>query len=640
MKHFNLFFFFFFFASLALSQTLLQVNGNEIDVDTFKRAYEQSERPANYSEESVNDYLQLFIAYQVKLAEAREKGIPELQEVQEEIAGYENQLVKNELDKQMMNDLIDEAYERLQEEICASHILIHVKRNPSPIDTSLAYKQALKLREQLTNGASFGQLAQKHSADIDTKFDQGNMGCFTALQLSSYHLENAIYQLEEGELSMPVRTRFGYHIIQVNERRKTHGLVAATQLFARANNTQSKAESLMAKQVIQKAHRQLKNGVEFSVVRDSLLNYRDTLEVSADAIDWFSVGTYESDFENAVFSISEPGKYSEPVQTSLGWHVFRLDNQKPLPTKEEMRERLVIKIKQDERYFKAKLAYSESLKQDYQFEKNNENIQLFIEQVARGIDIPGWQIPSIYDLNNQFFTIGEQQVSAKDFVDYVKKEHANGHFHSFSHYYNSFESEHLLTHHKQELIQSDSALSLLLNDFRNGIILFRLMEEELWSEEKRNEDAIQQFFRENKTKYSSPDELLLSVYTIDEDDGRTKRKLQRAFRKGTVERTVTELNNRERNAVRVTEKKLTLDDAEKIDTDLTTIGEYVKQENEETIAFLQSKQIIPGAPKTFSEVKSEVMMDFQKETEQEWIDRLKERHPVRINEEVLQTLYR
>lgn len=631
----------FFFAISSFAQTLFNVDGEDVSVSEFKRMYQKSNPDGDFSEESVKNYLELYVKYKLKLKEAEAKGYYQNPEVLREIAMYEEKLIQNEFDKEMMNELIAEVRNRLQEELCARHILIHLKRRPSPEDTLIAYNWSMRVRERLLNGSSFEKQAKIESADIDTKFNGGDLGCFTALQLSSYDLENALYKMRKGEISMPIRTRSGYHIIRLDDRRPTKGFVKATQLFVRANKTQKEEFNVEAKQLIDYAYAQLNAGEKFNdVSAEFLLQENENLEVSKDAIDWFSVGSYESTFENGIFSLAKKGDYSKPIQTSLGWHIFRLDGQKDLPKFEDIESNIRDMIQEDERYFKSKMRYSERLKQKYSFEKNEENVDLFIKQVARGIDIKGWQIPTIYDLNSDFFTIDSTRVfSARQFVNYVKEQHHQDHFHSFDYYYKNFESNNLLQYHKENMVKKSPELKALMKEYRDGIILFNLMEKELWSEKKIKDDDVKTYYQENVTQYKHPDQVKVRVYKLPTSETKKVKKLVKYLKANKGEYMIRKLNSPSK-VIDISDDYLTASEAKELGITPTKIGSYARKKGGDYITFYKNEKFQPGGFRDFSAVKSKVILDYQKKKEDSWISDLKKKYKVDINEQSLSNLYK
>lgn len=638
MKKQILLFFCFIALGSAYSQTILTVNGEDVSKDEFVYMFKKSNPDVDFTKDNVNEYFDLFTNYKLKLAEAKAQGIDQDPEVLREIALYEDKLIQSELDKEMMNELLQQAKTRLQEEICASHLLVDLRSNPEPIDTALAYKKAMKLRDRILAGEDFGYLVEKNSADIETKFSDGNLGCFTTLQLSSYDLENKIYSLRKGELSMPFRSRDGYHIIKINDRRPTNGMVKATQLFARSNNTQSDEQNELARKAINEAYAQLRNGEDLTDAYQTLLDYKDDIAVSRDNIDWFTVGTYEADFENGIFSLKEEGDFSKPIKTSLGWHIFKLDERKPLPEFEKIEGAMRDKIMEDERYFKSKIKFADRIKRKYDFEKNQENVDLFVKQVASGISIEGWIIPTIYDLNSEFFTIGKKVYTARQFVNYVKEQHHLENYRTFYYYYNSFESNNLLNYHKQNLVAKDKELSNLMKEYHNGIVLFNLMEKELWNTEP-SENELKEFYDEHRSEYRESNEVVARQYTVDKSKSSTINKLKRLLDRGKGEYAIKRLNRRA-NVVDISERILLENEALIDGVDLTEIGNYATINEGDKLVFLRSEKINAGQPLDFKDAKSEVLSNVQHLKEMEWIDKMKEKHQFTVNKAVLESLYK
>jgi len=631
---------FLLFALSSNAQVLFTIDGEDVEVDEFKRMYEKSQVDDDdkYTKESVKEYVDLYIRYKLKLKEASDLGIDEDPEVLREIAMYEDQLVRNEFDKNVMNDLVEEAKTRLQEEICMRHILIDIPgRYKGTADTIYSYNQAVKVRDQLLNGNNFEELAKKTSRDMETKFIGGDLGCFTTLQLKNYQLENAAYKLRKGQISMPIRTSLGYHIIEVTDRRGSNGLVSATQLFIRSNNTLPAEEQAQARLVINEARTKLNAGEEFSDVA-AWLREQEDLESSVDNIPEFMVGSYEAAFENAIFDLRKVDDVSAPIKTSLGWHIFKLNSKRDLPTFEQMESNIRDKIMEDDRYAKARLKFGEEIKRAYDYEKVDSVVNKFARNVAPGISIEGWQTPSGFNYNQPFFKIGDRLYTARQFVTYVKDEHSLEKFRDFETFYNNFETMKLMDYHKHNLVETDPEMKALMKEFRDGIILFNMMEQEFWQSETVDESVLASFYNNNKESYRKPDVVRFKTYST--PSNKAANKVSELLNKGKSDNSIRKLEKKFKTGIAIGSTEMNIEDA------VDQFGKKVDEPNSITKSKGEGQHIVmvtqgvqQGDYKPFESVKQKVQADYQDALEKEWMQELKEKYAVEINESVYQSLH-
>jgi len=628
----------FLVSSMSMSaQTLFSVDGEDTSVAEFKKMYEKNSTEADnlYSKESLDKYVDLFVNFKLKLKEAEDQKLAENPFVKSEIKEYENRLIQSTFDKAIMQDLVEEAYQRSKEEVCISHIVFNVRTNAGQKEADEVYKQAMKVRESLLNGGDFRAAVVRYSTDYDSKPDGGDLGCFTALQVSIYEIENAAYGLQVGEISKPVRTYLGYHLIRLNDRRPASGMVSASQIFVRSNEKMDKEDQDAALSTIYAAHNKLKSGSKFSEVV-SEYSEDDSSKRSGGKLDPFSVGTYEAAFEKGIFDLRAEGDYSEPIKTSVGWHIFKLDKKEEMPSFKDREAELRSEILQDVRYEMSRKEYGNSLKKKYNYEQDEEAVGFFRKEAAPGITIEGWQVPTIVPLSDPFFTIGDRAYTGSNFVNYVRREHTSGRFLSFTRFYENFESDALLNYHREKMIETDPDLSALLTEYRDGIVVFNLMEKEVWAPEKTSDERLEAYYNENVERYNRPDQV--AVRSLTAGDTRTAKKLKRLLRKGDASYGLTSFLSGNNNVI---EEKilLTRNEAKIGGKDLWRLGESVSRINSEgKMEFLTSLKLEAGERNEFSDIKGSITADYQKVVESNWINELRSKYPVILNEAVLESL--
>jgi hypothetical protein len=215
---FSLFFFAAYSSGRGGDSVLLVVHDREISKEEFLYHYYKNYQALN--RQNLEEYLELFINFQLKIAQAREEGMDRSIGFINELTEYRLQLAAPYLtDKVKEQEFVQEASERFTSEIKANHILFKLDPGALPEDTLKSYTEAIQIRHRILEGESFEQLALAISGDPVVVREGGKPGYFTAFE-TAYPFETAVYKLSPGEISMPVRTNFGYHLIQLADRRK------------------------------------------------------------------------------------------------------------------------------------------------------------------------------------------------------------------------------------------------------------------------------------------------------------------------------------------------------------------------------------------------------------------------------------
>jgi len=371
-------FFFLFFLLIVFIQSPQSQNNNEILLTIhdrkitkaeFERIYRKNNRNSSIiDKKSLEEYLDLFINFKLKVIEAKELGLDITASFIKEFEGYRKQLAKPYLiDNKTNEELISEAYKRIKQEVRASHILIRVDINATPEDTLFAYNKTLNIRERLLEGEPFEIVAKRTSDDPSVKNNGGDLGYFTAFQMP-YSFETAAYNTNVSELSMPVTTRFGYHIIKVTDKRVAQGQIKVAHILLTVSQGAKQEEKEKARKKIVDIYEQLKNDEDFGELAKKYSEDPGTAKNGGE-LPWFGVGRIMvREFENAAFALKKNGDISGPVRTSVGWHIIKRIDKKEIESFDEMKTQLENKISKDERALISKMSFIQKLKREYKNE--------------------------------------------------------------------------------------------------------------------------------------------------------------------------------------------------------------------------------------------------------------------------------
>ena len=315
----------------------------------------------------------------LKVADAITLGYDSSKEFKTELSGYRNQLSQTYLtDTKTRENLLRKAYQRSLTDINAWHILIALGPDPSPADTLMeAWQKASDIRERIVKGESFEIVARGASDDPSVKMNGGNLGYFTVFQMIM-PFEDAAYALKKGEISEPVRTPYGYHIIKVSDKRPSKGRIKVAHIMKAVPPGTGEAEAKQAEYEINNIYKMLQEGESFRELAKKYSDHKESAGKGGE-LEWFGTGEIISAFSEAAFSLRDTGSYTKPVHTIYGWHIIKLLDRKPPGTFEESKSYLESKINQSYLNSISKKSFVEKLKKEYKFQINPDAYNWFVQ---------------------------------------------------------------------------------------------------------------------------------------------------------------------------------------------------------------------------------------------------------------------
>ncbi|MCB0510593.1 MAG: peptidylprolyl isomerase, partial [Bacteroidetes bacterium] len=339
------------FAQNLDDETLFTVAGKEVKVKDFVRVYTKNNinNQADFSKASLEDYLNLFVNFKLKVLEAENLKMDTIKSIQNELRTYQKQLAQNYInDKEVSEDLVKEAYERSKVEVDVSHILIRwPKEFPTSADSLNTLKAIKAIKKQVT-AANFNKLAKEKSQDPSAKENEGRLGFLTVLQ-TVYPFENAMYTTPVGSISEPVASQFGYHLVLVHATRPTRGKMRTAHLFIKSKETDNEEKQANAKKKIDEIYKELVSGaIDFDAAvqkysEDSKTKFQNGL------LPELSSGEMIPSFADVAFSLEKDGDFSEPVQTPIGWHIIKRISKTDIKDYEEASNELEKRVERDSR---------------------------------------------------------------------------------------------------------------------------------------------------------------------------------------------------------------------------------------------------------------------------------------------------
>jgi len=615
-------------ASEAANPLLFTVGDSAIHANEFLYVYRKNNAQLDsaFTREDVGEYLGLYEDFKVKIMEAYARGYDTLAEYRNELATYTDQLKEPYLTESRITDvLMQEAFDRTREEIRASHILIRFPNNPSPEDTLKAYNKISTVQSLARQGLSFDSLAVRYSEDPSVGENGGDLGYFTSMQMV-YPFESAAYSTPVGEISSITRTRFGYHILKVTDRRPATGKVVVSHIMLR-----QRADSVAVRNRIFEIHEMAKGGVEW----DQLVKeYSEDVNSKSrgGVINPFGVGQAPLTFQEAAFSLSNPGDISDPVETQYGWHIIRLVEKRPLPDFDELKSSIERRISQDERARLGKEYLVERLKAEWGYSEDPGAMDM----VAALAD----SASSEADYSKRVFSIGDKQVTLKDFMTYLEADSAESTAAPkiyLAQQYEEFKSGEIMRWEEVHLEEKYPEYRMLLREYREGILYFKLMEEEIWN--RASEDSVGQraFYESHKDRYRGEPWASATVYAM--RDSASASFLESEIRNNTdVMSRLDSLSASLETTILPVEVSWERGDNSPWQEIPQEIGVYCENIMDKWYV-VEVTDVNPDGLRPFARTRGQVISDYQQYLEKEWVKQLKEKYPVKRNEKGVAFIY-
>ncbi|MDZ4824722.1 MAG: peptidylprolyl isomerase [Flavobacteriales bacterium] len=620
------------------SPVILTVDNYAITLEEFENIYRKNNRDSAITQQSLDEYMELFINFKLKVAAARENGLDTVKKFIQELEGYRGQLARPYLtDSDLLNDLVNEAYQRQTEEIRASHILIKVEQDAAPEDTLRAFQKIIALRERVVRGEDFTQIArgQDGSEDPSAKDNGGDLGYFSAFRMV-YPFEDAAYNTPVGSVSAPVRTRFGYHIIKVMDRRPARGEMHAAHITI----TDKKGGPADAEARIREVHAKLLAGEKFE---DLALKYSEdgSSNKKGGELPRFTTGKMVEEFENQAFSLKHDGDISSPFKTSeYGWHIVKRLDHKPIATLKEVEKELKNKVSKDARAEKTKSSFVQKLKREYNYSMNEAALKTM--SLAADTNVFNGKIKVKKKLlKKPLYTINGEVHKVKEFYDYLASRKGVRTKLTPQEYVmaegKDFCEDAIIAYEDRRLEEKHPAFRLLMNEYREGILLFELTDQKVWSKAVKDSVGLQQFYNANQEKYTWPERVDAVIYTTASPE--IAKQLRKYLAEGRDKSGIAgELNKESKLNIQIEEGIFARDEKEVLGLTPWQTGMSADVPYNGQIVIVQVNKILEPSPKKLEEARGLITSDYQAWLEQQWIQELRAKHKYTVDKTVLYSI--
>lgn len=625
----------------STKEVLFTIDDKPYDTEEFIRVYNKNlDLVKDESQKDLTQYLELYIGYKLKVNKAFKLGLQNGAQYQNELKSYRTQLSKNYLmDSKVTQELLDEGYARLQKEINASHILLMVDENASPEDTLAAYNKIRAIRDRIVKGGEdFGTVAAETSQDPSAKDNKGNLGYFTAFRMV-YAFENGAYKTDLNQVSMPVRSRFGYHIIKVNAIRDNRGEIGVSHIMIL--KPKEGEDPNKAKTTIDEIYQKLLQGESFEELAKQFSEDKSSA-TKGGVLNKFASGQLSSEeFENQAFALSEENPMSKPFETAYGWHIVKLNGKFPLRSKDEMKVELESKIARDDRSKKISEALAVKLRKKYATQKDNKLYKAIVKSVDESYYKGEWKVPTdLKKFDTRLFMVGSKEIKGGAFLDYLySQQKSSGTIKPLNKLvdvlFDRFADEQRAIFNNENLENEYPEFAAVMNEYRDGLLLFDLMEKEIWQRAKTDTVGLKQFYEENKQKYVWKIRYDTEVYSSTKPE--VMKKVMGLLKKGMDAKSIKEKFNSEKELNVMMYDGIYEEGADALPKNITPTSKITEvTQKGEYYYVAKVRKVLPAAIKTLEECKGRATNEYQQYLEHNWINALKSEFQINVNYDVFE----
>jgi len=626
------------------SDVILTVGKEKVSKKEFEYVFKKnnSKNADAPTEAGLREYLELYINYKLKVTEAKSLGMDTISSFKKELSGYRKQLAAPYLtDKEVNDKLLREAFDRSRVEIRASHILVSCSFDASPKDTLIAYNKIMALRRRVVDKKEdFGKVAMEASTDPSAKQNKGDLGYFSVFNMV-YQFENICYNTKPGTISQPVRTKFGYHLVKVADVRPANGEVKVAHVMIRLADKSTGEDTINAKQKIDEIYKKILAGERFE---DLAKQYSDDKQSAKNggALPYFSAGKMVFEFEKEAFNLKKAGDYSKPFLTSYGWHIVRLIDRKPLPSFDEMKNELKTKVGKDSRSDLNKESFIAKLKKEYNFKEDRIALEKFYTKADTSIGTFQFKKEEAANPNDVLFTLNGDKYLISDYAAYVQQNMvaiARENIKRFRReLYDSYVSKVIMDYEESRLDAKYPEFKALMDEYRDGILLFDLTDKKVWSAAVKDSAGLDVFYKNNINKYMWSDRLDATIYTCTNESVATDVRKLIKNKKISQDSLLKRINQTNPLNLTVKSDKFEKTENSVIDQIQWKKGVTKNMPINNTIVFVKAKKVLKAEPKKLNEIRGIVTSDYQTFLEKQWLDELRKKYSVSVNEPVLKSL--
>ncbi|WP_319227075.1 peptidylprolyl isomerase [Draconibacterium orientale] len=627
----RIFFSLIFFVVITLqalaqpAKALLTIDGQKVSKEEFEFIYKKnnSNLYADADRKTPKEYLELFINFKLKVVEAENLKMDTSRAFINELAGYRKEIAAPYLSDIDFNEQqVEELYRRMQLEEDASHILLRIDKNASAEQEQQVLDKITNIRKQIIAGKPFEDAAVEYSEDPSAQTNKGHLNYFTAFTMVA-PFEDAAFNTPVGEISKPVRTDFGYHLIKVHDTRPNKGELQVAHIMKNVGRNASPEEKAKAKTAIDSIYQLLLDGADFATLAKSESQDRRSA-VRGGEMPWFAAGRIVKEFSDPAFALKNDGDISEPVETPYGYHIIKRLNARPVPPFEEARTLIESQIKKDAtRLASGKKVFVEKLKKEYNFSENKAAKAKLAElSIADNTVLP----------EETFFTIDNKNFGAEELTAFItRKNIKTGAYRSV---YDDWVTDEITNLEDAKLEEKYPEFRYLLNEYHDGILLFNISQEKIWNYAAQDTAGLEAFYQKNKDKHLWGDRFNGHIITC--KNVSVREEAENLFGAGlNADEVLAHINTDGEELISI--ETGAWEEAQDPVVDYYVWNGKEPENFDSATTFVRGDKIKPE-PKTLDEARGLFISDYQDYLEEQWIKELRRKYKVKVNKKLLNSI--
>ncbi|MFC2086764.1 peptidylprolyl isomerase [Bacteroidota bacterium] len=625
---------------------LIIIGDKEFTKSEFLRIYEKNNNNV-YDPKTIEEYVDLFVNFKLKVIEAENRGMDTTKAFIEELSGYRQQLEEPYLTNEEFQDsLIKEAYERMEYELNVSHIVIRCSEQALPKDTLIAYNKAIEIRDRILNGEDFEKVVKATSDDPSAKQNAGNLGYFSVFQMA-YPFESVAYKLEEpGEISMPVRSKFGYHIIKLNDKIPSRGKLKVAHIMKIVPQDAPEDTIQKKKEDIYSIWDLVKSGADFKKLAKLYSDDRGSAPKGGE-LPMFSGGRMVREFEEAAFALESIGDISNPIQTPYGYHIIKLLDKKKIGSFEEEKAGIQKAVNRGDRAKAKEDDLINDLKEYHHFYENENALRVFLGKLDTALMEETLANLAISDeLNDILFSFADTAFFQQDYLRFLLNKYEEGRRGdklqlAFA-YYSDFVSEKLKEYERKHLEYRYDDFKYLMQEYHDGILLFEITDKMVWSKAVKDTVGLEKYYEENKTNYNWGERVKAAIFSTTDKEIAEEAKVlvKKSLSKSKISNkdVVEEFKQDSVTPLKMSEGTFAKGWNSLLDNMEWEVGVSPVIEENNKFYIVKIEEVLEPQPKSLNAARGLVIADYQNYLEKLWIEELRQKYPIEINKSLLKTL--
>ncbi len=496
----------------ADDRAVAEFAGETLTLDEFETRYALSvggrEAAAQDSFPAYADFLSRYVDFRLKVQQARDLGLDEDTALVREIDDYRAQLAKPYfVEREVLDGIIRDIYEKQKEEVRASHILLRVDENAPPADTLAAYARLSAIRDSVVAGADFATLAVRHSEDPSAQRNQGDLGYFSGGRMIDA-FEQQAYATPVGEVSPVFRTSFGYHILRVTDRRAAAPEISASHILIRLGPDATAADSTQARELAESLRQRIAAGEDFATLARQYSDDQASGQNGGD-LGFFSRARMVEPFADAAYALENVGDVSDIVETNFGYHLIKLTGRKEAPTYDEAYATLKPLAERLPRTAVRRQAVGQAFRAEVGSSMDDALVRRATaaypaDSLLRGAVVERF---GAYG-DSTFATIGDATFELAELSDYLRQTRvapAQDQFAQLLALADDYLNEQAVDLAAYRLEERDPDFRRIMQDYADGVLLFRISEDSVWNAATRDSLGLLNYYNENRADYQFPE---------------------------------------------------------------------------------------------------------------------------------------